>query len=151
MAEISSGLERRITLRLLAYWEKLRQGRDMPVEEDIDPDDIKDLWDNCFLIHINDLKKDGYNFTYIGDAIVQAYRGGITEDDPDAIISPNAASISTHYTDIIANPKPIVDEGEFHNLHDEVVKYRQCLLPLGRNGKVEAIFGGMRYKIFTNQ
>ena len=39
--------ERRIPLRLLAYWEKLRQGRPMPVERDVVPDDIRDLWTNA--------------------------------------------------------------------------------------------------------
>jgi hypothetical protein len=30
-----------------------------------------------------------------------------------------------------------------------MVKYRQCLLPLGEEGDVKAVFGGMRYKIYT--
>ena len=40
------------------------------------------------------------------------------------------------------------EEGEFDNTLLGTVKYRQCILPLGENGKVEAILGGMHFKVF---
>lgn len=139
--------ERRITLRLLAYWEKLRAGRDMPSEEDIDPDDIGDLWDHCFLIHIKDLQKEGYHYTYLGSEIKKAYQGGLSDADTNGLVSPNAVKLADCYMEIMHSGKPLVDEGEFRNSHGDMVKYRQCLLPLGASGQVDTIFGGMRYKI----
>lgn len=150
MSKYFGAAERRITLRLLAYWEKLRKGRDMPTEEDVDPEDIRDLWDNCFLIHISDLHKDGYNYIYLGTEIKNAYQGGLTDADMNGMVSPNAAKLENCYTEIINTCKPVVDEGEFINGHGDLVKYRQCLLPLGKNGQVEAIFGGMRYKLMIS-
>lgn len=147
----SLAIERRITLRLLSYWEKLRGTRIMPTEEDIDPDDLQDLWDHCFLIHVADLNKPDYNYTYLGEAIAQAYTGGFPDDHESGMVSPNASKLSNCYAQIIATHKPVVDEGEFTNLHNELVKYRQCLLPLGTQDNVVAIFGGMRFKIFHQQ
>lgn len=142
------GVERRITLRLLAYWEKLRGDRVMPAERDIDPEDIADLWDNCFLVHTADLGKPDYNFTYLGQGILDAYRFGLSEDDPNGLISPNADSLSHGYAQVMATGKPLLQEGEFHNLHNDIVRFRQCLLPLGEEDEIQAIFGGMRFKIF---
>lgn len=138
--------ERRITVRLLAYWEKLRRGRTMPAEQDIDPEHIQDLWDNCFLIHIRDLGKEGYQYTYLGDEIKKAYQGDIASDDTSGMVSPNSRRLKACYSEIVRTSKPLVDEGEFKNLHGDIIKYRQCLLPLGEGGQVAAIFGGMRYR-----
>lgn len=143
-----AGVERRITLRLLAYWEKIRGSRLMPHEDDIDPDDIADLWDNCFLVHVTDLKKPDYNYTYLGDAIALAYQGDLLADASEEIVSPHASKLSVCYDQIISTKKPVVDEGVFRNHHNDIVKYRQCLLPLGEGEEVQAIFGGMRYRIF---
>lgn len=140
-------VERRITLRLLAYWERLRGGRAMPTEQDIDPDDIADLWDECFLIHTQDLNKPDYGYTYLGDRIRAAYDGGLSEKDPVLLLSPNAAHMSESYQKVLASGKPLIDEGEFTNIRGQVIKYRQCMLPLGEGSKIQAIFGGMRYKI----
>lgn len=151
MSDNFQGMERRITIRLLAYWERLRGKRDMPTEEDIDPDDLQDLWDNCFLIHVKDLSKPDYNYTYLGTAIIEAYRSGLSESDPGRLISPNADKLAHSYSEIVKTGKPVIEEDEFRNLHNDIVKYRQCLLPLGHNGTVDAIFGGMRFKIFPSE
>ncbi len=144
----TSALERRITLRLIAYWEKLRNGNLMPVEDDIDPDYIKDLWDYCFLIHVKDLSKPDYNYTYLGEAIKKAYQGELDSNGEESIATPNAKELAVSYEKVIRTCSPLLDEGEFVNMHNDIVKYRQCLLPLGENGKVDAIFGGMRFKVF---
>jgi hypothetical protein len=143
-------LERRITLRLLGYWEKLRGTRPMPREEDIDPEDIHDLWDNCMLVHVKDLDKPDYNYTYMGQGIVEAYQFGMpaSEVGSGSLSALNANFLMRRCKQIIETRKPLLDEGEFRNMHNELVKYRQCLLPLGEGDKVVAIFGGMRFKIF---
>lgn len=141
--------ERRITLRLLAYWEKIRGSKPMPREQDIDPDDIQDLWDNCLLIHTKDLGQADYNFTYIGSKIIEAYTGNIAESDHSQLVSVNAGKLAACYRQVVESRKPLTDEGEFINLHGDLIKYRQCLLPLGEGDTVSAIFGGMRYKVFS--
>ncbi len=147
----SSYLERRITLRLVAYWERLRDGREMPTENDINPDDIDDLWDHCFMIHVADLKKSDYNYIYLGDAIIEAYQGKLSDDDSASVVSLNAGKLAQSYGRVISECRPVIEEGEFINLVGDTVKYRQCLLPLGVDGRVDAVFGGMRYKVFPRQ
>jgi hypothetical protein len=143
--------ERRITLRLLAYWEKQRRGRLMPEEDDINPDDIRDLWDCCFLLHVTDLQKTDYNYTYLGQAIIDAYHHGVSKGDASGVISPHASALAPGCRQVAETCKPLLEEGEFVNLGQKVIRYRQCLLPLGQDNKVVAVFGGMRFKIFSEQ
>lgn len=147
----SSGVERRLTIRMLSYWEKLRKERAMPRESDIDPDDLADLWDSCFLIHVRDLDKPDYNYTYLGQDIIDAYKHGLSDDDAVGLCSPNAQQLAVSFKEIIDTKTPRVEEGQFTNVRQETVKFRQCLLPLGEDGRVDAILGGMRFKIFSHE
>ncbi len=144
-------VERRLALPLVAYWERLRGGRPMPSENDIDPEDLAELWDYCFLVQVADLAKEECNYTYLGSAIVEAYRGGLSDDDPAALVAPDAKKLAFNYTRVINTKLPVIEEGEFSNLRGDTVKFRQCMLPLGKGQEVEAIFGGMRFKISDDE
>ena len=50
-------LERRLSLRLLAYWERARGMRLMPQESDIHANNLSDIWDDCFILQIVDEKR----------------------------------------------------------------------------------------------
>jgi hypothetical protein len=142
--------ERRITLRLLSYWEKKRAGRKMPSEDDFDPADIADLWENCFMAHTKDLGKSGYNFTYLGKAIEDLYHEGLAFDDAEAHSFPDINVLAKGYKDVIAKGEPLVTEGEITTPHGDVFKFRQALLPLGEGSQVKAVFGGMRFLRIVN-
>lgn len=137
--------ERRITLRLLSYWEKKRGTRAMPSENDMDPADIADLWEYCFLAHTRDIGRPGYHFTYLGKAIEDVYLQGLDPADEREPIFPDMDILAKGYSHVIEKATPLVNEGEITNPHGDVFKYRQVLLPLGEGGKVNAVFGGMRF------
>jgi hypothetical protein len=137
--------ENRITLRILSYWERLRAGRIMPAAHDIKREDIHDMWDSCFLLHSKDAE---FSFAHLGEAIKRAYHGELEEGATNGLVSPHSHKLSEQFMAMLSHKKPMLDEGEFVNLNNRVVKYRQCLVPLGTGDTVEAIFGGMRYKVF---
>lgn len=143
---IVSATERRLTLQLLSYWERLRGSRSIPRESDINPDELNELWDDCFLIHASDLKQDDYNFVYLGDNIRMSMSGGTSECSPNLTIKRLVPSISK----VLNSVAPVIEEGELINDLNQLVKYRQCLLPLGEDNKVLAVFGGMRCKVYPN-
>lgn len=145
----SNPIERRLTLRLLAHWEKAKNGRCFPAESDIDPDVLGDLWNYCFLIHVKDLDKTDYNYTYMGSELQKAYQGDFAGSERADISNINARKLFGDYAKVVNSAVPLHEEGEFVNQHNDVVKYRQCLLPLGDSGTVDAIFGGMSFKVFA--
>jgi hypothetical protein len=141
--------ERRLSLRLMRYWSEKSGQRAMAIENDIDPEELGADWDFCFLLQARDVANiQDYNFTYLGENIMKAYCDTALDAHNQFMVGPNAFRLSTHFTRVLDSKAPVLDEGEFATLHGRRVLYRQVLLPLGQtNGAVEAIFGGMNYKI----
>lgn len=145
-------MERRISLRLLGYWEKLRGRRAMPVEQDINPDDIQDLWEDCLLVHVHDLDKDpdknDYIYSYMGQSILEVHGDVLPAGGKGSLSALNSVQLLRGCNTVVQTGRPLLEEGEFRNYRNHLVKYRLCLLPLGEGEAVQAIFGGMRFKVF---
>lgn len=149
---MSTGLslaERRLTVRLINYWQALSNGGLMPVEEALDPEAVGDLWPKCFLIQVFDImNRRDMNFTYLGQDIIDAYQDGLMDEGQNMLISPNASRLSLTFRQIIESVAPVIAEGEFQAITGQVVRYRQCLMPIGKGDEVQAIFGGMSFKAY---
>ena len=141
--------ERRLVLRLLRYWQDKRGVREMPEENDIDPADLVQDWDFCFLLQTRDMANtQDYNFTYLGQNILEAYLDGGIDDQNQFLIGPNAFLLSDQFSKVLVTRAPVHDDGEFVTRHGRRVLYRQILLPLGgADGEVESVFGGMSYRL----
>ena len=141
--------ERRLTNRLQLYWQELARGGLMPSEEDIDPVELEDLWPKCFLIQTFDIKhRRDMNFTYLGQEIIDAYQDGVMLEGQNVLVSPQAPKMVLSFKQVMESMAPVVAEGEFLSLAGRIVRYRQCLLPLGKGDSVDAIFGGMSFKAY---
>jgi hypothetical protein len=144
--------ERRKTIKLLQYWEEIRGLRALPMESDIDPDAIEAIWDDCFLLQTRDLGRSDGNFTYLGKNIILAFRGGYSGDACGELISPNVTSLGQNFTHLLETGEPQLQEGSFRNIKHDLVRFRQCLVPLGNQKvSVDAIFGCMSLKIFPEE
>lgn len=141
--------ERRLSLRLLRYWREKCGPRGLPVENDLDPEELGPDWEYCFLLQSRDVANiEDYNFTYLGQKIMKAYFDTNIDAHNQFMVGPNAFRLSKHFAQVLETGAPVLDEGEFETLHGRRVLYRQVLLPLGDHDKgIEAIFGGMNYKI----
>jgi hypothetical protein len=139
----ASAMERRLTLRLLAYWEKLRAGRPMPTESDFKPDDIAEFWESCFLLHTARFNEGSYCHSHLGSQLAAAGK-----NEAELLISPQNPDVLSVYTGLLADLKPVASEGEIRSKTGKLVQFRRCFLPLGDNGTVTAIVGGMRFKVF---
>lgn len=142
-------VERRITQRVLRYWEQVCRGRPMPEESDIDPDALGDDWPHCFLLQTRDIEHvEQFNFTYLGDGILQAYKRARIDPDNLFLVGPNAFHLAPHFRKVVETASPLIEESDFIADTGVRVFYRQCLLPIGAPGKgVEAIFGVMLFKV----
>jgi len=143
------GSEKRITNVIFKHWDEARGTRAMPSEKDLDPDVLEPILDNCFLIKTTELKISGkHTYVYIGKNILDAY--GSHETNPKDYHDVDPLSHKNKFEKVLESLKPVIEEGEFVNNDGYLVKYRQCLIPLGSdNNTVDSIFGGMRFRIFT--
>ena len=89
-------------------------------------------------------KSTKYSYSYLGREIIEAY--GHSEEDPKTAIAPHAGMIDGYMT-VVRTRKPLIESGEFTNRHNQAVRYRQCLLPLGEGDEVQAIFGALHLKV----
>ncbi len=100
----------------------------------------------------NTCSKEDYAYKYIGKRITQAYGSDLTGSKIGSLVAPEAGHIAEQYEHVLAWKRPVNDEGEIHISKNHIIKYRQILLPLGDNGiSINAILGGMSYKIFENE
>ncbi len=142
--------ERRISLQLMSYWDDIRGLRRMPAEDDIDPDHdaLQDIWHQCFIVQVRDFVNKDFNYTYLGPGIIDAYREELVEQEAADIVSLHASKLMHVYQQIMRDKRPLIHCGEFTDSNGNLVKFRQCLLPLGHE-KVEVIFGHMTYQLYT--
>ncbi|MBN8543840.1 MAG: PAS domain-containing protein [Alphaproteobacteria bacterium] len=142
--------ERRLTQRLYRYWQEKSAGRPFPAENDIDPDELGADWENCFLVQVRDIVNvTDYNYTFLGANIMEAYRGNLKDQHNEFMVGPNAHKVSKSFGRVLTTRAPVMEEGELVTLSGHMIKYRQCMLPLGTaDGVVEAVFGGLSFKYF---
>lgn len=148
LEEIALPRERRLNMRLMAFWWDRRASRRFPSVEDFDPEELSDVWTHCFTLAPQE-PCDQSAFQYIGDTIAAA--SGLTESEITVDrVSKN--SLLDHATrnvgDVLAQQVPVIRSGEFVNEDGETVMYRSILLPLSQDQKtVDCVVGGARCKI----
>ncbi len=146
-----SELHHRSHERFLQYWNKLRGERAFPRESEIDPDDITDIWESCFLISNDDVtRRLGYRYSFLGNDLVGAFGDDITNHDTALrLLSTSRVPNARKFDEVLTAKHPVTDEGDFINLMGINIRYRACLLPLGlENGEVTHIMGCMRWRVY---
>ncbi|MCE3233023.1 MAG: hypothetical protein K0R98_1280 [Rickettsiaceae bacterium] len=141
--------DKRITNIILDHWNAIRGLKKYPAETDLDPALLEELLDNCFLIKTEGIFEGKYNYKFLGKNIMNAYGSDLTRSLNDS--AENPFSQRDKIKELITHEHPIIDEGEFHNINKDIIKYRQCLVPLSSDGiNIDSVFGGMRFIIIPN-
>jgi len=145
--------ERRRSLRLLQYWELLRGGRLFPSEDELEPEKLHDVWDSCFVVQMRDIETTpDYNYSYLGNDIIKAHKtpGPISFEKLE-MIGPQANKMDRHFRHVAQYQIPVLLEGTHSDSASNMtLKYRQLLLPLGKDQKVHSVFGGLWLKLFPS-
>ncbi len=142
--------ERRQVMVLYDYWQALRGDRPCPTEDELDPDELGALWDDCFLIQLRDIEQvEHYNYTHLGTNILDAYESGQLQAHVPGLASLEALHLADEFRKVMESGQPYFHEAEHCLNPKQVVKFRQCLLPLGDGqGNIISILGEMRFRIY---
>jgi hypothetical protein len=146
----TKGRIRRITDVLHQYWDNKRGDRPYPMLSDINPDDLDDVWNSCFVVQLHHIQnKENYCFTYFGEILQRAYTRDLTDVAIKYLVTPHADHLAEQYEKVLKTGEPIIDESSYENRDHITVSYRQCLLPVGLDddGSIGFILGGIRYKL----
>ncbi|MFZ4540452.1 MAG: PAS domain-containing protein [Rickettsiales bacterium] len=142
--------EHRLTERLTGYWNTLKKDEIMPEFARFNASAIDDIWQQCILFTVAPEVEDKpyvLNFYQIGDRLKNLYSNDLLgRSFSTAQRHFQGASVVKRVEEIIAAPAAITDSGQFINEKSKVVKYRSCVLPFGRNGKVSHIIVGLSWR-----
>jgi hypothetical protein len=144
----TSVIHHRINEQLEQYWNSLCAGRPMPLESEINIDDLANIWDHCFLVNI---AGERLAYSYLGSELMQAYGDDFTgKEITDTLVYPHPVSLMQTFRTAIRTARPQQDESTFTNARGMLIKYRSCVLPLGMAGETDVRFllGGMKWKAY---
>lgn len=132
---------------LQTYWDGLRGDRLYPLESEIDPSQIEDIWADCFLIQL--VPGGTYQYDYLGENLVAAYGEPLCQHELNNFVSADSSEAVSQFETVVRKKAPVYREGEFYNPQKLLIKYRQLLLPIGgADEKVTHILGGVRWEMF---
>lgn len=145
--------EKRLTTRLITYWERIRKDQPMPDFAKFNASAVDDIKEHCLVLAIqpgSDAVQTLYRYEYLGEKLGEVYGrdmlGQYTQsnmkDLPGMSIIKKADLLTSD------NITVINDEGQFVNDNSKIVKYRSCLLPFGKNNKISHVVAGISWKIF---
>lgn len=137
----------RLTDVLKNYWDEKKGSNPYPAESDINSDDLKDIWENCFLAEVKGNNK--FRYSYLGESIIEAYGDNLEgEEVVEDLLYPESPGVVAKFSEVLEAKEPLYFDGAFINKNNMDIKFRKILLPLGKDGKITYIIGGMRWKAF---
>ena len=144
--------DHRLTDRLTSYWTLLKRDARMPEFAQFNLSAISDIWQQCILFTVQQGTGGGPNsvsFYMLGDKVKSLYGGDMSGRSMyPGMKHFQGASIVRKVDELIANPQPIYDQGQFVNEKSKIVKFRSCLLPFGKDGKVTHVMAGLSWREF---
>jgi hypothetical protein len=142
--------EHRLSDRLLLYWNGMRKDLPLPDFSHFNASAIADIWQSCVLFTVSpavENKPFVLNFDQIGDKVRDIYGNEMVgRSFNTAQRHFQGAAIVRRMEETIESPAVLNDVGQFINERSKVVKYRSCLLPFGRDGKVTHVLVGLSWR-----
>jgi hypothetical protein len=129
-------IERRVTNQVCNYWKLKKQDERYPKEIDIDMEEIIELLPYCVIVDIIETKDNiEYKLTYIGEKVKNFYHEKIFTDSLIPFISPIIDTFKERLENLLETQEPIIEKSETIDINQDTVKFRQCFLPLSKDGK----------------
>ena len=133
--------ERRLVMRIMELWERLRGLRPFPRMSDVLAADIGPDWASCFLIAIGPATGQ-WSFHHVGgDLLVPEWSGAIGGAMVDCPKDTLLGHACAYMTDVLDRRIPISLGGTFH-IDDSRTVFRSIILPLSDDGlRVDSVLG----------
>lgn len=128
------------------YWEAKKGENAFPELYDMSEGELEEIWNNCFIAEVSNNK---FVYETMGESVIDAYELNmqgleVTED----LLYPESPNPVHKMIEVLNAKEPVIYDGAFINRENVDIKFRKILLPLGENGKVTHIFGGIIWQAF---
>ena len=141
--------DRRLTTRLIKYWERLRKDEALPPFNRFNSGAIQDIWDTCFHVSVQP-GSQMFHYQYMGPKIVDAYGVNLTGSDiSEKLRHIPGSQFFQKMDNLLEEYTPMENQGQFINEKNKTVKYRSCMVPFGTDEKgVTDVIAGLSWKAF---
>lgn len=116
--------------QLVAYWHRIKGLSQYPTESQVDPDDLKEQWDNMFLLEVDQEQRGIFRYQYVGSSLVEAYGTDPTGKAHNSQEIPNVRSMFELGAKVATTGEVCTDESWFLNSKLQKIVYRCSLVPL---------------------
>lgn len=145
--------EKRLTSRLIKYWELTKKEDPLPAFSRFNTTSIDDIWQNCMALEVlpSASREKVYTYMHCGDNISEAIGKNLTGETLTTHMKffPGAKIIKR--IDEVANfqaPSPLLDDGQFVSGKGKIIKYRACLLAFLAGERISHIVVGVSWREF---
>ena len=140
--------ERRLNMRLMAFWWGRKSNRRFPTLEDFDPDALADIWPHFFTLVSRDPPQKSV-FRFVGDALAETLSGAEGKITIDSLTKDSLLEHATRdIDDVLEKRVPIVTSGEYFDPGGNAIVFRGILLPVSSDQQtIDFIVGTARCKI----
>lgn len=139
--------ERRLNQRVFSYWQTLRCEHELPSANDIDPSELGDDWDHCFIL---DLSADyGFpKFEYLGTSLAK-FSGVFLSGHNDWTRTVLDAA-TDQVAKVVDSTGPVLCDDELTLFDGRRLLFRSVLLPLSvGGGRITHLLGAANGKLVT--
>ena len=145
-------LDKRLTNRLLEYWDDLRKERALPDIMHFNSSMMEDVWSHCFKLKVEPISshKANYYYDFCGKDIVDMCGKDFSGNQVNAAthMFPGAGIIRRIDT-LLGAPFPVTEDGQVVTDGGKMIKFRSCLLPFGTQQKmVTHVIGAVSWKAY---
>jgi hypothetical protein len=143
--------EKRLSHQLITYWKRLNKNNSLPDIRQFNPSAIGPLWQYCMRIVISNMgEKRVFSYEYMGSEIAKAYGTDLTGQRVSSNIRTiPGSSIIRKLDSSIPMREPVLEQGQFINSNNEMIKYRSCILPFGdKEYDLSHAIIGLSWKVF---
>ncbi|NBO18075.1 MAG: PAS domain-containing protein [Proteobacteria bacterium] len=142
--------EQRLTQRMIGYWQLIKKSNEMPQIEHFNSAAVEDLWQQCMMVSVDTRKGVLFKCEFMGDHLIKAYGRDMQSE---IIESTNAAfpgvGVYKRLQQMVGGNTPQEDSGFFLNKGGDMVKYRACFLPFGKESKgLTHVIIGLSFRAF---
>ncbi len=124
--------ERRLVRKLLTYWLRISGDRAFPTLSDIDPDQIADIWDSCFLLDTSQNRDFPY-FQYLGPSLAK-YSGVLLSGKTDWAMTLLDKAVQ-NFKEAVEKKVPVLVEDNLVRYDGRLILFRAVMLPLSDDGE----------------
>jgi hypothetical protein len=143
--------EQRLVDTLIKHWRRRKGTRVLPMIETFAPETLEEsVRQNCCIFSV---KKAAERWIYMNDYMGENTQKAVGRDMTGEVLTMNksqfqAARVLEKAEDVLRMAEPLTDDGHFVNETSQIVKFRSCLLPFGRDTTVTHLLLGLSWRTF---